>query len=430
MAIEGISPNIKRAAQEFRYANATRGWVYDFPDLNGRSQQYEALHSATNRRPPDAILHLQIALIRQLAEIVDLPSNSKLTFNGRPRVGEVLVVDGTQQQANVRQVMPVNSEHADHISGAYELSAPVRYMRGAQEVKRNVGYNVVMIADEASSLPLVQGVFPANIDERKAVLMLLELLFRIWPDCPAKYMVGDSLFDHSKSFARELELRWRIHPIFPMHGGRSKAKAEHGATNGVPRCAHGLMKGSPEGFVSEEEQVRNGIPRGSDPPLDYNPRIRYTCPAEICKNIDLKVRDDPWWNRYIPMAGDHRLRYFGAALISHRNVIESIYAELQMLGFWGPGQNRPKWAKTFREVGWAYMLPMAMLVAKRLAHATGLYDAMLQEATLLDLLTPPTTDRPTPGPDALSLAAARERLPVNPQPPGTWSELYANERLT
>lgn len=416
MALEGGMAEVLRASDRFRHSDATRGWAYDFPTCAKRSATFSTLHNALNRRSPDAILHVQIALMKQLAEIVDRPDIRKA-----PLVGEYLVVDGTQQQANVRQVFPVNQEHADFLHGPYEELGFVRHVRSdGSELKRNHGYNIVVIADLATTLPIVYAPYPAQMDERKAASQLLEILFRIWPECPARFIVGDSLYDHSEQLARDLENVWGIHPVFVPHGSRPRSSKEDDEIDGVPTCPHGFMKRHKDDkFEVGLKRVAKGFPRGVD--IGHRQaRIQWTCLANQCAHRYTKPHIDPRRYRYVPLAGDHSLRYMGGVLFCRRNSIESIFAQMKMGGYFGPGGMRVKWAKTFKEACWAYMLPLLGLTAKRLVHETGLYGDVQDEASRFDLLTPPTPDEPAPGPDPLSLAASRERLPIDPVAPTSW----------
>lgn len=418
MSLEGGIPEVLRTADRFRHGDATRGWAYDYPTCSKRSATFSSLHDALNRRNPDSILHVQISLMRQLAKILDRPNVPKV-----PLVGEYLVVDGTQQQADVRQVFPVNPEHADFMNGSYEGLGYVRHVRqDGSELKRNHGHNIMVISDLATGLPLVYAPYPAQVDERKATTELLEILFRLWPDCPARFLVGDSLYDHSEQLARDLETIWGIHPVFVPHGSRRNRQDDCGAIDGVPTCAHGLMKREKDDdFLVGLKRLEKGYLRGVDVG-HRDARIRWKCEAGICSHQTTRPHKDPRRYRYVPLAGEHSLRYMGAVLFCRRNTVESIFALLKMGGFFGPGALRAKWAKTFKEACWAYMLPMLCLTAKRLVHETGFYDEVLESASRLDLLTPPTLDQPTPGPDPLSLAANREMLPVDPVAPEMWHE--------
>lgn len=423
MALEGGTTNFSDARKLFLHSDSLRAWAFGFPEYVDRSTSYSNLHAALRRRPPDVLQHIQIAVIQKLANLV----------NGRGdlKVGEVLVVDGTQQQAHVRQVFPVNEEHAEFLNGPYEELAWVQHVRGdGAELKRNHGYNVVTITDMATSLPIISCPYPANKDERIAASELLAVLFKLWPDCPAECLVGDSYYDHSIQFARNLEFLWGLHPVFPLHGNRSDSASQFAATDGVPPCSHmpsGYMKRmKDDNFFAGISRVEKGVPRGAEPPR-RDAFIRYACPEGICGNHNLYVHDDPRRHTYLPIRGDHRKHFKRKALLPRRNVVESNFANMKMQGHFGPGRDRPIWAKTYREACWAFMTPILGLALKRLAHESGLYDELYEEAESLGYLTMATRENPTPGPSAEELEDSSEIGPGTP--PASWIDMGTTRGL-
>lgn len=50
-------------------------------------------------------------------------------------------------------------------------------------------------------------------DERVALMALLRTLYRLRPDFPMRFLVGDSLFAHSATLSRELYMRYGAHPV-------------------------------------------------------------------------------------------------------------------------------------------------------------------------------------------------------------------------
>lgn len=419
LALEGGPPNFNSRMKLFRHADALRGFAYDYPNVTEKTSAYEQWHKACARREPDAAVHVSLALIRQLAALVDDPEDKK-----RPRVGQYLIVDGTQQQADVRQVFPVNEKHARFLDQDYEGLGYVRYARrDGRELKRNHGYNVVVISDMATSLPLVWMPYPAGYDERRAAEELLQMLFYVWPECPAEYLVGDALYDHSNQFSRDLEHLWNLHPVFPPHGSRSDSASEFAETDGVPTCPHsatGYMKlQKAENFFNGLHGVEKGSPRGEEPP-NRSAFNRWVCPADICQPINVQFGKDPRRNSYLPQRGDHDRRYLRAALLPRRNTAESVFASIQALALFGPGISRARCAKTHREAMWTFGLAFLGLVAKRLAHEAGLYGETLERVHSLDLLTPPSIDEPSPGPDHQQLAVIRELDPQELNPPDSF----------
>jgi hypothetical protein len=54
------------------------------------------------------------------------------------------------------------------------------------------------------------------MDEARAIVPLLSLLFDLWPECPAKTIAGDSAWDENE-WCRLCEVDYGIHPIFRRH---------------------------------------------------------------------------------------------------------------------------------------------------------------------------------------------------------------------
>ncbi len=406
----------------FRHADALRGYAYNYVTVKAKSEAYEQWHKACHRRGPDAVLHVNLSLIKKLARLLDDPSDKK-----RPRVGQRLVVDGTQQQADVRQVFPYGERHANFLNRDYEGLGWVLHQRGdGSELKRNHGYNIVVISDLATGLPLVWHVMPAGGDEREATILMLEMLFRLWPECPAECILGDSLYDHSIQFTRELEFIWNLHPLFAAHGSRSDSVSKFAATNGVPPCPHsdtGFMHlKKAENFFNGLKGVEDGSARGEEPPnrRAYN---RWVCPHGKCKPENVYFDKDPRRNSYYPQEGDHGRYFLRKAAMPYRNSAESLFAEVKALNLFGPLTNRVRHAKTHREVMTAVGLAFMGLTAKRYAHEIGLYDDVKERAKSVGLLTPPTIDRPSPGPDHQQLAVIRELDPQDLEPPETFTQL-------
>lgn len=86
------------------------------------------------------------------------------------------------------------------------------------------GFYVVAIIDLASGLPLVWLVVSAKSDEAQAIIPLLSSLYRMWPDCPAKTIAGDSAWDEDE-WCRLCEVDYAIAPVFRLH--RSQRDQKH-----------------------------------------------------------------------------------------------------------------------------------------------------------------------------------------------------------
>lgn len=77
------------------------------------------------------------------------------------------------------------------------------------------GSYLAVILDQATGLPLVWTIFDAKEQETTAVVSLLSMLFELWPECPAKWIAGDSAFD-TDEMCRVCEVEYGIHPIFQL----------------------------------------------------------------------------------------------------------------------------------------------------------------------------------------------------------------------
>jgi hypothetical protein len=83
------------------------------------------------------------------------------------------------------------------------------------------GYYFACIADQATGLPLVWMLFDAATDEAQAIVPLLSLLHRLWPDIDADSIAGDSAFDE-KEWNRLCEVDYGIAPIFRQKPSEEK----------------------------------------------------------------------------------------------------------------------------------------------------------------------------------------------------------------
>lgn len=263
----------------------------------------------------------------------------------------------------------------------------------------------MLIADTASTLPLVWSLVPANADERKETLALLKVLFRLWPECPMEVLVGDGLYDKSKDFAHELVFGYGIQPIFPKTGGYSR-HLPHVATDGIPVCACKepmVFKDTDGNLFTAAQRAKLGIPRGQEAPR-LDGRLRWKCAAGVCKTKSARPVDDPRLYTYHHRGGDHKLAYLRKALMLRRNAVESIFASVKHLGLGGRAVDRPSWADD-DEMDWLVSTALVFQTGRRLIHEGGLYERAHDELERLELLEQPTLQRPAPGPSARALAA-------------------------
>jgi hypothetical protein len=174
-----------------------------------------------------------IAMVRTLREM--LPDAG---------IGERLMIDGTDAPAWVKQVAArrngdgeIDSQH-EALIRCHTPEAGFRAYVRKQNGKRPIGpddrlgpamrvssskawrgYYLVVIADQATGLPLVWDMVDAAEDEAPAIVGLLSTLYRLWPDCPATMIAGDSAWDEEWA-CRLCEVDYGIHPVFRLHDDR------------------------------------------------------------------------------------------------------------------------------------------------------------------------------------------------------------------
>lgn len=421
IALEGGPPNFSRRFEAFEGSNPLRSFVYDYPSMSKMKAANSAWHSAVRTHGADAVAHVNIALLRKLAALVEDPADKK-----QIKVGQYLVVDGTFQQADVAQHGSQNEGIEALIRGNYKGTAFMQNLQPDGTVtKETNGYNVVVLYDMATSLPVISFPYRADKDERIAATELLEMLFMIWPDCPAEYLVGDAYYDHSVSFASQLQFILNMNPIFGRHGGRSDSSTKFAATDGVPTCRHhpsGFKKRiGDHNFFMGLDGVRKGSPRGGEPP-NRQARTKWKCRSEECHPVweYTHPHEDPRRETRLPQQGDDWRFYHRKAALARRNIAESGFAVAREWHLWGEAPCRIAYAKTVPEATFAFGLGFLGFVGRRLVHANGMYDEVVQQARDLGLLDSATLDEPSPGPDHQELAAVREWLPQDPQPPQSW----------
>jgi hypothetical protein len=130
-------------------------------------------------------------------------------------IGERLMINGMGTPAWVRQVGKGKTDNVEQFRRRNNPHAGARSYMHASQAKREVrpgdsashfmqvgkfwrGYYTVVIADQATGLPLVRIVQDASVDEAPAIVPLLSLLYNLWPECPAKLIAGDSAWDEDE----------------------------------------------------------------------------------------------------------------------------------------------------------------------------------------------------------------------------------------
>ena len=135
------------------------------------------------------------------------------------------------------------------------------------------GWSLVVISDIKTTLPLVWLLRPANQREYTGVRDLVDMLLRLWPECPIEFLAGDSEYSQHGDLSLRLESSYGVHPAFYQRGHWAR-KDRWQQTDGTPTCSqHGLMKlYQSDGFVSGEagrsDRREQGFPDGCPVRMD------------------------------------------------------------------------------------------------------------------------------------------------------------------
>ena len=182
---------------------------------------------------PQQAMETNIAMLKELRQIFP---------NGG--IGERLLIDGFAVPAWCRQTGagdPADARHEmreerlrartpeasfrsyDHTNKG-KVKAPYEKRADGKPVghgRRWRGYYLVVIADQATGLPLVWTLMGGGHDEVVAIVPLLSDLHRLWPDIGATMIAGDSAWDE-KEWCRLCEVDYGIAPIFRHHPSEAK----------------------------------------------------------------------------------------------------------------------------------------------------------------------------------------------------------------
>jgi hypothetical protein len=269
-------------------------------------------------------------------------------------VGERLMIDGMalpawckqtpkgtpEQEAYRRRFTPEAGfrayihSHRNKESVGAKSKQPVEKFLSSGKAWR--GYYLVVIADQATGLPLVWLIVDASINEEASIVPLLSDLYRAWPECPAKLIAGDSAWDKDV-WCRLCEVDYGIHPVFRLHNQEHFASvAEHSRDGSINAIDEGgrlicTTHGSPLTFVGTEHGDRAGLFPGQSA-KEGQFRVRGKCRSG-CGTLGLKMAAD--WSRltHYPHHKEGHLaekRYAERqALLSRLNGMEGIFQRLQ-----------------------------------------------------------------------------------------------------
>ena len=225
MAMSGTTPHLEKMLDLLGRDQQTRS-VFDA--LEGRTldlKPYSTTDRHFKRIAKSCVAQAQVANIACVKALRALYPNSGY--------GERLLIDSPDVPAWVRQVGSNSDEQEEFIRRRTPQAGFRRYEHTANG-KRNIkkgekivagsrklpkewrGYYFTVIVDQASGLPLVWILTDANKDEAPNIVPLLSRLYRLWPDCPAKLIAGDSAWDEGP-WCRLCEVDYGIAPIFRLH---------------------------------------------------------------------------------------------------------------------------------------------------------------------------------------------------------------------
>jgi hypothetical protein len=229
-----------------------------------------------------------------------------------PEIGKRLLIDGTAIVAWAPQRAPSNAlpdaerarieaeirKHAPNAAfrmyqytstGKVELgqaggpSATSAMRSGAAKVWR--GYLLVAIVCQASGLPIVWTLIPANEYEPHALVPLMSLLHDLWPDIDAELIAGDGLYDDDTA-CQLCAAHYGIAPIF-RHNNRNSADIRHATgakvfdnldKQGRPICRKHKKPMSYDGFDQPNRSRLNLTPGQAAPFGQFYGR--FTCTTD------------------------------------------------------------------------------------------------------------------------------------------------------
>jgi hypothetical protein len=224
------------------------------------------------------------------------------------------------------------------------------------------GYLLVVIADQATGLPLVWTVIDAATDEAAAIVGLLSDLYRLWPDCPAICIAGDSAYDEDP-WCRLAEVEYGLAPIFrlhPSHHNSPRPTFKNGESRdgsvlkisgeGHLYCAR---HGKPLAYDTVDRPPRrqkNGTPlRPGQTSAENEFRIRAICSHDEpgkppCGKLGLRAQIN--WSALtrIPhhALGRPKLYAFRQAMLVRLNGVEGIFNRLKSRNLGTQGAGRPR----------------------------------------------------------------------------------------
>ena len=434
-----VRPEFRFVFSRFRSGDSIN-WAHGSPQGPFTIEaNYHALRKVTDCGKSGATIHINLDLLDQIAAT---KVAGELRF---PNFGRFCAIDGTLIEANVPQTLPrMRSPRARktlirEIAGKHRRMADMVFHGfgkhsdaiddqpepGLTIRKRCFGYNLVVISCLDTCLPVIWTLMPATGNEVAAARELIEALFKLRPEFPMEYLVGDGLYNRGFEFPSTLYKNYGIHLVSPRTN--RKSKSEWADSDGVPRCAHGLMKFTRHGEVWDAAKRRaHGIRPGNLPPngKGLNPRLRFECHEEVCREKSTRMEDDWILHTFLPHIGQDKWTALREVLLARRNTSESLFAQLKQLGVGAKWPNRARWA-TDNGMRWLTSLALLNMTARKLVHLDGSYAAALKDAYSAGIITRQQMHRflEVEGIETDSRSRADDTPPVAPSTWNDWIEL-------
>lgn len=335
------------------------------------------MHAVADRLAPDTLLDANIRLVKEIHALL------------RPAGKVRLAIDGTLTRAWLKQVDKQDSREAEAaVRGRAQKAGPRYHGKQFRDTAGGVvtssrfvrGYDLIVLVDLTTGLPLTWTLWDANRDEAKALKLLLFDLYERWPDLEADVVVADAAWD--ENWAAEWCLNhYGLHLVARRHP--SRIDALH-TLSLFESKAISLFRGDGQAICREHNvplirdgidgAARTGLAAGD--PNETRIRLRYHCPSDPnCGRPGLAMEHSWTSLAYYP----HRMEVGRAdlhaeriALSARRNACEALFSAIKVgnsLALDGPNRTRTNNERTIET-----LLSLALLMRS----ATMLADQRIQ----------------------------------------------------
>ncbi|MFY9488747.1 MAG: hypothetical protein WAP35_08655 [Solirubrobacterales bacterium] len=377
-----LVPEIKESREAFFGSDALIDWAYGDPTIGSTITSAAGIGNAVHallddpQNDPKMLVQLNLEVIQELAK-------------NHERIGRYCLIDGTAIPSFTRQVGTCSDEEELLINRGTS-STFIKHEQKGGTVKKWRGYEMLTITDMKSTLPLAWILISAQPTAFE-VQQVMDLLFDMWPECPMKYLVGDSEFD-SNEIMQMLHEDYGVIGVFDL---RDQMRAGIAAITDVGqpkcvRCKKPMKLTHREKFWTIDDRLAANKPRRERISLK-NARLRWECehgclhPTKSTpkKPVPLKLQTRPrdYWRVFtmLPHAGNSKWAHLRSALMYRRNSIKAVFSALkrEKIGLIGSGKSR--WIRTQREMEWIVGGSLFTQTLRRQVQLSGKYDDALAD---------------------------------------------------